>query len=65
MKCPACNGDTEVIESRGNSDVTIRRRHCKKCDRMFYTQEECIKYDEGSAKMTDIYNKRYKGVVRK
>lgn len=63
MKCPVCGQNTEVVESRSRDLTTIRRRRCRKCDKLFYTNEEPMDYHEGSAKMLDIYNKKYKGVA--
>lgn len=41
MKCPSCNSETRVLESREIGDRTTvrRRRECKDCDYRFTTYE--------------------------
>lgn len=42
MKCPYCiNEATDVVETRGNEDLTVtrRRRECGKCGKRFTTYE--------------------------
>ena len=42
LTCPLCgNLGTKVITTRRDPKaVTVRRRHCKKCDHRFYTKQE-------------------------
>lgn len=39
MKCPVCDGDTFVYDSRPKQDSTNRRRKCLYCDYKFTTIE--------------------------
>ncbi len=41
MKCPYCSAkETEVVETRDNDDLAIRRRRaCQQCDKRFTTYE--------------------------
>lgn len=39
MKCPICNGKTTVLESRSSGKTKYRRRHCKECGQVLYTEE--------------------------
>ncbi len=42
MKCPYCtHGESEVVETRDNDDLTVtrRRRQCIKCEKRFTTYE--------------------------
>lgn len=40
-KCPKCNGDTDVLDSRDREELQLlyRRRRCKKCRHRFSTFE--------------------------
>lgn len=39
MVCPECKSESEVVCSRKYEGTVIRRRMCKKCRYVFYTQE--------------------------
>ena len=41
MRCPYCQGESAVIDTRelDNGDTIRRRRRCKECDRRFTTYE--------------------------
>ena len=39
MKCPYCNGESAVIDSRASADGVRRRRECPDCKRRFTTYE--------------------------
>ena len=39
MLCPECNNKTRVIDSRVVEDVVVRKRKCKNCNYIFYTEE--------------------------
>ena len=41
MKCPTCQAETRVLESRMAEDESAirRRRHCRKCSKRFTTYE--------------------------
>lgn len=39
MKCPYCNNDSKVIDSRESEDIIKRRRECLKCSKRFNTYE--------------------------
>lgn len=39
MKCPLCQSETKVIDSRPNSAGVIRRRECPECLTRFSTHE--------------------------
>ena len=47
MKCDKCGGESRVVDSRSKKGVTYRRRVCKGCGRVFYTEEVPIGYLEG------------------
>jgi transcriptional repressor NrdR len=39
VKCPYCNGESAVIDSRASADGVRRRRECPDCKRRFTTYE--------------------------
>ena len=40
MRCPKCGkGRVKVILTRQNADKTFRKRECRKCGYIFYTEE--------------------------
>lgn len=39
MKCPYCEGESNVIDSRASADGVRRRRECPECKRRFTTYE--------------------------
>lgn len=39
VKCPKCNGDTTVLETRQRKDGMSRRRMCIECGNRFSTME--------------------------
>lgn len=39
VKCPFCNSETKVIDTRESEDSVRRRRECEKCERRFTTYE--------------------------
>ncbi|MDR2073960.1 MAG: transcriptional regulator NrdR [Oscillospiraceae bacterium] len=39
MKCPFCNSDSKVVESRSSDERTRRRRRCVSCGKRFTTYE--------------------------
>ena len=39
VKCPFCNAETKVIDTRESEDSVRRRRECEKCERRFTTYE--------------------------
>jgi len=39
MICPKCGGEVQVVDSRHNAETVVRRRRCKICKHIFYTQE--------------------------
>lgn len=46
MYCPECNNRTTVVESRVVDDVVVRKRKCKTCGGVFYTEEiEVLNHD--------------------
>ena len=58
MKCPVCNGNTElkdIVHAPDNEDY--RRRKCKDCGRIFHTIEYEVTYDEQFA---DLWNKNHR-----
>ena len=40
MKCPACEGDTRVLDSREHGPLVDRWRICRKCALEFPTEEK-------------------------
>lgn len=42
IRCPKCNGETTVFNSRGNGYIRMRDRQCKACGFTFMTKEEII-----------------------
>lgn len=42
MRCPACNGDTTVVDSRLVPDGQRRRRECTACGERFTTRETTV-----------------------
>lgn len=42
MKCPICQSETKVIDSRPQQKGTYRRRECTECLTRFTTQELVI-----------------------
>lgn len=40
MKCPICNGDTRILQSRQAGKNTRRRRECQSCLTRFTTLEQ-------------------------
>lgn len=51
MKCPKCQGNTYILESRnakGRWTGVRRRRECKECGHRFSTLETIAALDEGS-----------------
>lgn len=44
MTCPVCGGVPKVKECRKDCETVVRRRICKACGYIFYTEEvECDK----------------------
>src|SRR3989344_8928446 len=39
VKCPFCNAETKVIDTRESEDSVRRRRECEKCEQRFTTYE--------------------------
>jgi len=39
VKCPFCESETKVIETRESEDSVRRRRECERCERRFTTYE--------------------------
>lgn len=39
MKCPYCNGLSFVKDTVPDDDTVIRKRQCKECGKIFYTQD--------------------------
>jgi transcriptional regulator NrdR family protein len=39
MTCPVCGEKSRVIDSRGDCEVTYRKRVCIECGHVFYTEE--------------------------
>lgn len=39
MTCPKCGGEVTVVDSRSDVETVVRRRRCKECRYVFYTQE--------------------------
>jgi transcriptional regulator NrdR family protein len=54
MKCPRCQSDTSVKDTRPDKANTVRRRRvCEKCNHTFYTFEPPPHSDRpGSVKVT-------------
>lgn len=42
MKCPICQSETKVIDSRANNKSIRRRRECSECLTRFNTSENLI-----------------------
>jgi hypothetical protein len=42
MKCPICQSETKVFDSRSTKDSTTRRRECVDCLSRFSTQETIL-----------------------
>jgi transcriptional regulator NrdR family protein len=42
MKCPICQAETKVLDSRSTDKVTTRRRECIDCLTRFSTQENVV-----------------------
>lgn len=62
MKCPICGEQSKVMESRDGGKTVIRRRKCKACSQIFYTEEKRIDYYDGCQKISKIARERYKDV---
>lgn len=62
MKCPICGEQSKVMESRDSGKTIIRRRKCKACSQIFYTEEVAIDYYDGCQKISKIARERYKDV---
>ena len=39
VKCPFCNAETKVVDTRESEDSVRRRRECEKCEQRFTTYE--------------------------
>lgn len=39
MNCPECGGKSTVADSVAENDFVYRRRRCKVCGEVFYTEE--------------------------
>ena len=52
MECPECGGNTRVLDSRKYAGAVYRKRKCKLCHFIFWTEEieqmeeKARKYDE-------------------
>lgn len=46
MYCPECNNKTRVIDSRVVEDVVVRKRKCKECGYILFTEEIEVVNDE-------------------
>ena len=56
MVCPHCGGKTKVMETRDWENTVVRRRKCKACGQLFYTEEGAIEYTEGCNRINEIYH---------
>lgn len=56
MKCPLCGEQSKVMESREWHGTMLRRRKCKACGQLFYTEEVEIEYVEGCNRINEIYH---------
>lgn len=59
MKCPDCNNNLRVLDSRLIGAKQIRRRYCKKCGYEMYTCETKMDYIEGMMLINDFYKKNW------
>lgn len=57
MKCPYCNGLSFVKDTVPDDDTVIRKRQCKKCGKIFYTQENDLDFNNGKKIMNKTKNK--------
>lgn len=57
MFCPECNNRTLVIDSRTVDDTVGRKRKCKVCGHVFYTEEIEVVNNETLKE----FGKRYRG----
>lgn len=62
VHCPKCDNKTLVVESRIVDDVVVRKRKCKTCGDVFYTEEiEVLNHET----LTEFRKRRYKGDILK
>ena len=47
MICPECGGKTTVIDCARNIRMVIRRRKCKNCGQLYFTEERFIEAQDG------------------
>lgn len=48
FKCPDCNADTKVVQTRSEPGKVTRRLKCKNCHKLFVTEEKFLKWTEES-----------------
>lgn len=63
MICPECEGKTKVIDSRVVEENVFRKRECKECGKIIYTEETEIEDDVVRAYLSAIkreYRKAHK-----
>lgn len=53
MECPECTSSTKVLDSRKYAGAVYRRRECKICHFIFWTEE--LEIDENSRVIKDMY----------
>lgn len=59
MKCPICGEHAVVMDTRAYGAGLIRRRKCKACGRLFYSEELPIEYTDGLDKMKEAQHDHY------
>ena len=64
MLCPECNSKTRVTDSRVVEDVVVRKRKCKKCNCVLYTEEiEVVNSDTLKMFYSSVREKKKVGVM--
>lgn len=53
MECPECSGNTKVLDSRKYAGAVYRKRECKSCNFIFWTEE--LEIDNNSKVIKDMY----------
>lgn len=58
MNCPVCREKTSVTDTVRGSKSVHRKRWCKKCGRIFYTEEHVVESPERYCELRHEYDKR-------